>query len=272
MLNVHSNQPGFDPFDTPDLIIPSDEQTSRALASSDPLACSFVYVPNGFPASSRPIYLVNAGAKITYGADDSAYRTWARFVDRIVASRSSSSSILHSISYDRGAEYLKRSAYSERMITHAPPAKDHLFRRKDGEQGLHFHSLTDAVKLYRELARAHCAPIIISPVLMTGYSFPDDECRLVVFLKSPYPNTNSKLMKVRAMLDKYYIPGKVSQDLQQGAGRGWRSKDDWCEVFIVDIAAMGYCYGGNYRGLVPPEFNIKFWKEAGLPAPLRKKV
>lgn len=252
----------------------SQELTAAIMRERAPIKCLFSFIPNGFPEANRPLHRLTANAKISYGADSNQYDLWASQIDPIVYTRSELhglAGIHHSISYQRAAEFLKRTAYSHRLITHAPPQYDKIFRRVDGEESLHFHNLSDAVAMYKELASAGVGPVIVSPVLTTGYSFPGDLCRYIVFMKSPYPNTNTKLMKVRAQLDKYYIPGIVSQELQQGAGRGCRHIDDWCEVFFLDNTLASYGYGGIHRELLPPDFNIRLWKEVGLP-PLPAKA
>src|SRR5258707_8109244 len=76
--------------------------------------------------------------------------------------------------------------------------------------------------------------VLVSPSVMTGWDFPDSQCRFQILAKLPFPDTRSKITQARQALDKDYGPYLMMQNLVQAVGRGMRSKTDWCETLIVD--------------------------------------
>ena len=234
-----------------------DEGTVLETFSQKKRQYNYYQTRDPFPPSSRPLWLIDCGANIKYGCSESAYKIWAGWHDTFLKSRSkyNRAGILMTNSY-RNAQYLADLCdYSHMIITHGD------IRRKSGEESLNFKKLPDALDLYKQCARDKVPVAIASPVLTTGYDFPHELCRFVVISKAPYPNTATKLAKVKQKLNKYWIPNKVAITLQQQAGRGMRDEKDWCEVIIIDSTIGQYLTGSSSRWLLPNSFEIKRCRE-----------
>ncbi len=78
--------------------------------------------------------------------------------------------------------------------------------------------------------------VLMSPAVSTGYDFPGSSCEFVILPKVPYPPVQSRVMKARVEDDPLYPGYLMMQELVQAAGRGMRSRDDRCEVFLLDKA------------------------------------
>ena len=76
--------------------------------------------------------------------------------------------------------------------------------------------------------------ILIGPSLLEGLNFADDLCRFIIVLKVPYASLADRLVKSKmAVYPNWYINDVINK-MVQGLGRGIRSKEDWCESYILD--------------------------------------
>ena len=73
-----------------------------------------------------------------------------------------------------------------------------------------------------------------------GISLDDDSARWQVVAKAAYPFMGDKRVKYRMdeLNDWTWYAGKAAINLQQAVGRGMRSKDDWCDTYILDTSAV----------------------------------
>jgi hypothetical protein len=84
--------------------------------------------------------------------------------------------------------------------------------------------------------------ILVSPSFAMGWDFPDSECEYIIICKVPFKPGHSKVMKAREEKDKAYGSYLAMQEMVQGAGRGMRSNEDRCEVFITDGHLSWFLY------------------------------
>jgi ATP-dependent DNA helicase DinG len=174
--------------------------------------------PSRFPIEHRPIVSINTypSVRVDHRMHESTKALWVQRIDRIIEPRIALgwNGIIHTVSYIRMKELLAMSAYRDRFIVHdAGNTREQIqYFKAHPNQGL----------------------ILVSPSVVTGYDFPDDQCRFQIIGKVPQPDMSGPIMSVRKQIDKEYSGYLAMQKLVQACGRGVRGPEDWCETFIVD--------------------------------------
>jgi len=174
--------------------------------------------PSRFPLSQRPVISVNTYPSVRVDArmHETTKYLWLQRIDRIVGPRVALgwNGIIHTVSYQRMKELMAMSEYRDRFIVHdSSNTREQIqwFKAHPGEGW-----------------------VLVSPSVVTGYDFPDDQCRFQIIGKVPQPDMRGPILKVRAELDKEYAGYLAMQKLVQACGRGMRGPDDWSETFICD--------------------------------------
>lgn len=181
-----------------------------------------------FDPESRPIIYIPT-AKIDRHSSKYQIKTWINRIDEIVAARQDRKGIVMARSYDYADTIMSLSAQSHCMISHS--------RR----------GLRDAISVFR-----HSRPpaVFVSPSVDEGFDFPDDDCRFIIIAKCPFADMRGSIVQARHKSDKKYLNYLTARIIIQQAGRGWRSTDDWCEVFIID---------DNIRWFYPAARKLHMW-------------
>lgn len=207
--------------------------TLRLLAI-DPADVTFHTIRSTFPVERRPVYLV-PGARNDYRITDEGRAELYDAVWTFVDPRASlhRRGIIHTVSYQRQRETIGAcpTHLRNRLVWHKGPG-----------------DLAKAVARYRTTPGA----ILVSPSVMTGWDFPDDECRWQVILKVPFPNTTSAIMRARIAATEGYRDHLTMQTLVQACGRPVRSDTDWGETAIFD-EHVGW-FLRKYQDLAPRSF------------------
>lgn len=186
------------------------------LLGIDPTTVTFHAMRSRFPVERRPIYLM-PGIRNDFRATDADRgelydAVWAFVEPRAALARRG---IIHTVSYQRARQTIGAAPadLQRRMVTHKGSA-----------------DLAAAVEAYRATPGA----ILVSPSVMTGWDFPDDDCRWQVILKVPFPDTRSAIMTARIAATEGYRDHLTMQNLVQACGRPVRSEADWGETAIFD--------------------------------------
>jgi Rad3-related DNA helicase len=105
--------------------------------------------------------------------------------------------------------------------------------------------------------------VMISPSFDRGVDLPNDECRSVIICKMPYMNLQDKQVKARMALPKgqRWYNLRAIQSVMQMTGRAVRSKDDYCDTWILDLQFDRLL--ARTRHLIP-----KWWLDAIRREPL----
>ncbi len=190
----------------------------------------FWEAPSRFPLGRRPIYSIETtpATRVTYRMDEETKFFWIRRMDRLIEPRRRLGwkGIIHAVSYQRAMEIVARSENKDIMLLHAAGGT------------------REAIEKFKQ-ANGPC--ILVSPAIVTGYDFPDDECRFQIIAKVPMPDMTGPIMKARAAIDKQYAGYLAMQKLVQACGRGMRGPNDWCETFIIDDTFSDWFYRVNAR-------------------------
>ena len=76
--------------------------------------------------------------------------------------------------------------------------------------------------------------ILVSPSLTHGVDLKDDLARFQIIVKVPWlPLGNDRIKKLASIDQRWYV-SQMFSTLIQACGRGVRTKDDWCDTYILD--------------------------------------
>jgi len=218
------------------------EKTTQMLGV-DPYLNDLMEFPHSFPLKNRMLYHIPT-VRLNIRATELDIREWTRRIDQILRHRLDRKGVIHTVSYERRNHVLTQSQYRDLMVT---------------------HDTATAIKTVSRFKNAEAPCFLISPSMTTGYDFPDDTCRLQILGKVAYPDTRNKIVKARCQEDKNYGAYIAAQQLVQAVGRGVRSKQDWCENFIIDDNIKWFM--PKYREFMPQWFREAYKSVKTIPSP-----
>lgn len=202
----------------------------------------FMEFPSEFDPKRCPIYWVPT-MRVDARATDLSM-LWVR-LDQVAARRTDRKGIVHTISYSRRDEILRRSRFANMMLVN-----------EKGEA---------ATGMVEEFKGSAPGTILVSPSVGAGYDFPMSDCEWQFLCKIPFPDGRTKIMKARQEDDKEYGPYQAMNKMVQIFGRGMRSKEDQCENVIVDDHLEWFL--PRYSHLAPKWFSQFFRRVTVLPNP-----
>lgn len=192
---------------------------------------TFFSLPSTFPVEDRPIWLV-PGVWVNYKWQGDKKQAWGETIDAIVDVHDDRCGLVHTVSFDRAELYGTLSTQRHRLMVHhrREPAAAFVARYKRDRK-------VDTVA--------------VSPSLMTGYDFPDDECEFQVIAKVPFPDTSSRIMQARIRHTPAYRPHATMTSFVQACGRGNRRLGDRCATFVIDETIRPFL---EQHGALMPEY------------------
>lgn len=173
---------------------------------------SYLEVASGFDPRRRPFIYVPT-TRVDRRMTEGQVRIWMSRIDATIDDRLDRKGIIHSRSYSRAQDIVKRSRHSSVMLTHSS------------------HNAREVIERFRQ-ASPPC--ILVSPSVEEGFDFPGDECRWQIIAKIPFVDSRDPVTKKRSQQDKAYLNYVAALSLVQMAGRGMRSASDAAETFIFD--------------------------------------
>lgn len=189
--------------------------------------------PSTFPVKRRPVYVMRGSIRASFKAfanDPNSQKLWLARIDNIIRARRDRKIIIPTVSYPRAQWIYQHSRHRDIMLTHTS------------------YDTRRAIERFRA-ARPPC--VFVSPAVGTGYDFPYDACEVVIICKIPFPSPDP-VLRARELIDPDYGAYMAMQSLVQAAGRGMRSADDRCEIFIVD--GMWGWFKQKYAAFAPKWF------------------
>lgn len=181
----------------------------RALGIKD---YEYIEVGTDFEPEKSPIHIM-AKQKLNFSNLKSMLPTLVKQIKGIMDHHSDQKGIIHTHTQYL-ADYIKDNINSDRLLVREPGINN--------EQLLEMHEDTNE------------PTILVSPSMTYGVDLKDDLSRFQIILKAPWLPTKDvrveKLMKV----DKDWYSNSMLKTLVQACGRSVRTKDDWCETYILD--------------------------------------
>lgn len=93
--------------------------------------------------------------------------------------------------------------------------------------------------------------VLIAPSLDRGVDLPDEQCRVQLICKVPYPYLGDRQVSARlhSQGGQVWYNVQTVRSIVQMSGRGVRHKDDWCKTYILDSQFLDLW--NKARGLFP---------------------
>lgn len=179
---------------------------------------ALVTVDSQFPARNRQV-IVRPAADMGRKSqeENGTVAPMTRALEKISREYPGQSILVHTVSFAL-AQRLAEGEYGARdVITYT------------GSPG----SRTEALERFKQTPGS----ILLAPSMDRGIDLPDDQCRVQVLVKVPFPNLGDKQTSerlYRTKNGKLWYQVQVARSIVQMAGRGVRHKDDWCVVVVLD--------------------------------------
>lgn len=202
-----------------------------------------VSVRSNFPPSRRPI-IVRPGVSMTYETKEAAWPKMAYLVKRILDDHPDERILVHTVSY-KLAEYLydwmrNNTIYGHRILTYTMAS-----------------ARGDVLEQYRNKPGA----VLFAPSLDRGVDLKDDDCRVQVIAKVPFPNFGDEMVKKRyhgTPTGRGWFATETVRTLVQMTGRGMRHADDSVTTYVLDDQFRTNIWANAMSRSRIPEW----WKEA----------
>lgn len=165
------------------------------------------------PIANRPIYWMPIGTRINASTSQTNLEYWVSRQDQVIKPRLHARGIIHTVSYARARFLREHSRYSEHMLLHT------------GES---------TRRVVEQFKKARPPAILVSPVMHTGWDFPEDAARWQILAKVPMPDTRAGIAAARVKLDPEWPVRHAIQTIVQITGRVARGAQDVGETVIID--------------------------------------
>lgn len=195
----------------------STEEMNESLGVVDAgLKTATVSVPMMFPVENRQIEVVPL-ANMTNKEKEAEWPKMVQGISNICAWYPNDRILVHTVSY-AFTEYLMKNTTREvrnRAVTYRTG--------KDRDSAL-------------ERFRRTPGAILVAPSMDRGIDLKGDECRVVIVAKVPFPNLGDRQVgsRLRGSGGQAWYSVQTIRKLVQMTGRGVRSEDDYCNIYILD--------------------------------------
>lgn len=191
----------------------------------NPSECQVVRVPMTFDVEKR-IVNVAPVANVVSKEKDTAYPQLASAIRRIMDMHPTERVLVHTVSYELSKDLFNRLRDTGRAITYTQSQdRDTALRQlRDSDNG-----------------------VLLASSLDRGVDLKDDECRVVVVAKCPFPYLGDKQVSARMHLTngQSWYNVQTIRSMVQMTGRAVRSNDDWCVSYILDKQFVSNLYRRN---------------------------
>ena len=175
---------------------------------------AFLSLPSPFPIENRPIFYTPC-ANVTNRALNTALPKIAKGVEAIMNRYPNERILCHTVSYNV-RNYLLDNLPKKRLIT---------------------HSTRDRTDVLEKFKNSKDPLVLLSPSMERGVDLPDDQCRVVIIAKIPWPDVGDPQISRRLYGSKdgrRWYSHKTVSTVIQASGRAMRSAADHCHTYILD--------------------------------------
>jgi Rad3-related DNA helicase len=173
----------------------------------------YMRVPSTFDPAKCPTYLENI-ADLSYKKFDGEIAKAVERVYSIIASHPQDKGVVHTASYKVRNAIMNSPLANGRIIT---------------------HDAKDRMQVIDRFLEAIEPLVLVSPSCERGISLDGDRARFSVIVKAPFQSLADKKVAQRAYTNRNWYASDCVQAIIQSIGRGIRSADDWCTVYILDV-------------------------------------
>lgn len=176
-------------------------------------------VPSTFNPENAPVYVWPVAS---LGADRMNTETpkIINAVKKILERHPNNRGLIHCVSYKLGKEIVN-GVKSNRLILHDSSNRQEIldmFANKN-------KPIIDN-------------KVLVSPSAERGIDLADDLCRFIIIIKAPFKYLGDKVVSARVHgggeIGKLWYISDMMGNVEQMCGRGVRSKDDYCSIYLLD--------------------------------------
>jgi Rad3-related DNA helicase len=178
----------------------------------DPGLAYYREVESTFDPRRRPFIYIPT-TRVDKKMSEGQMRLLMNRIDIWVEGRLDRKGVIQSISYKYAHDVVRRSKYSDFMLS---------------------HTTDTAQQVIRQYMASEDPCVLVSPSVREGYNFIDDLCRHQIILKVPFIFSGDPVNSARLEEDKGYRNYLAAQSIEQMVGRLVRSTRDWGECAIFD--------------------------------------
>lgn len=174
----------------------------------------YIEVESTFDSKKAPIYVSNVGRLSKQNIEKNMPRI-AKLIKDICSSHGNEKGIIHTHTLDITRQ-LQKYLKDERFLFRDAESKNDIILSK--------HS------------KSKEPTVIVSPSMTFGVDLKDNLARFQIIVKAGYLPLGDNRIKRLFDEDKVWYTDKMLINLVQACGRGVRSKDDYCNTYIIDQA------------------------------------
>ena len=178
----------------------------------------FKRLPYVFPVENRPI-IIKPKVNLSYKTRDANLPKLVSEVDEILDDYPDVKGLIHTHNYVIAKYIMEHSKHSYNMVTHDSKNRN---------------------VVLRDFKTAQAPRYLVSPSMEEAIDLPGDMCEFIIIAKLPFPMLGSKIIKSRFNISREWYENETLTSLIQMAGRGVRTYDDICPVYVIDYAAKRF--------------------------------
>lgn len=201
-------------------------------------------ISSSFPTSRRPIY-IHPLTLMSRKNKDTAYPEMFDGVKKVILKHNHDKILVHTVSYDLN-KYLFDALSSVELNCNIFTYSTSQDKQQAVDRFLYDNPLF------------HQGSVLLAPSLERGIDLSEDQCRVIIVCKLPFPSLGTKQVSARlhSKGGQLWYNVKTIRSLVQMTGRGMRSADDYCESYILDKQFITLVWRRS-KHLLP-----KWWKDA----------
>lgn len=201
---------------------------------------SCVTVPMTFPVENRQIKVAPVADMSKKGKEAGEWEYCVRAISRIAGMHPTERILVHTVSYE-----LTKQVVGQLLLDHQHRSVLSYSESRERDSVLDRFKRTDGA-------------ILVAPSMDRGVDLREDECRVVIVAKVPFPNLGDRQISERTRTEggQQWYTVQTIRSLVQMTGRATRSIDDWSVSYILDRQFVKNIWK-KHRHLVP-----KWWAEA----------
>lgn len=177
-------------------------------------------VPSTFDPEKAPVYLWPV-ASLSASRMDTEVPKVIEAVKQILDRHPNCRGLIHCVSYKLGQAIIE-GVSNPRLMMHTSENRGDMINGFASKTNSYLPN--DAV--------------LVSPSAERGLDFSDDLCRFIVILKTPFKYLGDKVVNARlygsGKLGQLWYTSDAMTTIEQMAGRGVRSQDDYCSIYLLD--------------------------------------
>ncbi len=178
----------------------------------------YIEVPSTFDPDKAPVYIWPAANLTAKHMDEEVPKAIFR-IRELLDMNKGKRGLIHTVSWKLCKDILE-GVKSDRLVSHNSDNRNDVINQFMDPNGFRPDS------------------VLVSPSCERGIDLKNDLCRFVIIVKTPFLSLGSKYVGARLYgsgeIGKLWYQSDAMTTIEQMAGRGLRSSDDHCVIYLID--------------------------------------